>query len=89
MQDITNTARQIVGHPQDHLDDTALFTAAWATLKAARGQRFDPARLRAAHLYERPTPPLEPLEQTLDRIARKTRSIAESKGYRLPAKRAA
>ena len=89
MQDITNTARQIVGQPQDHLDDTALFTAAWATLKAARGQRFDPARLRAAHLYERPTPPPEPLEQTLDRIARKTLSIAEAKGYKCAGKRAA
>jgi len=89
MQDITNTARQIVGQPQDHLDDTALFTAAWATLKAARGQRFDPARLRAAHLYERPTPLPEPLEKTLDRIARKTREIAEAKGYRHPDKRAA
>ena len=46
MNNIINTARRIVGSPEDHLHDTSLFTAAWATMKAARGQGFDPQRLR-------------------------------------------
>ena len=46
MQDITKTARQIAGSPEAHLDEIHLFTSAWAAMKAARGQGFNPARLR-------------------------------------------
>ncbi|MDE4192451.1 hypothetical protein [Phaeobacter gallaeciensis] len=81
MNDITKTARQIAGSPETHLDEIDLFTSAWAAMKAARGQGFNPARLRAAHLIERPTPTPEPVDQPLDRVAQKTRQIIEAKGY--------
>lgn len=90
MQDLPketiSSPRTIVSRPEDYLDDPSLFTAAWAVLKAARGQAFDPARLRAAHLIDRPGPMPEPtdLEQTLDRVATKTRAIAQAKGHALP-----
>ena len=56
MSDITPTALQIVCAPEDYLHDTTLFAAAWATMKAARGQGFDPQRLRSQHLIGRPAP---------------------------------
>ena len=81
MQDITQTARQIAGFPEDHLDEIHVFISAWAAIKAARGQRFDPARLHPQHLIDRPAPAPEPIEQTLDRVGQKTRAIIEAKGY--------
>lgn len=64
MQDLPketiSSPRTIVSRPEDYLDNPALFTAAWAMMKAARGQAFDPARLRAAHLVEGPGPRPEP-----------------------------
>ncbi|TNJ48094.1 hypothetical protein [Phaeobacter sp. B1627] len=66
-------AQQIAGSPEDHLDTPHLFTTAWATMKAARGQAFDPARLQAAHLVERPAPTPEPTEQVLARTGQKVR----------------
>ena len=89
MNDITKTARQIVSAPQDHLHDTSLFSAAWATMKAARGQGFDPQRLRPQHLIGRPTPAPEPLDQTLTRVGEPVRSYAAEQGYRLPRHHAA
>lgn len=89
MNNITKTARQIASTPEAHLDDIHLFTSAWAAMKAARGQSFNPARLRAAHLIDRPAPAPEPVDQTLDRIARKTRQIIEAKGYQLHRRHAA
>lgn len=79
MQDITNTARQIVGSPELYLYDTSLFTQAWAAMKAARGHGFDPARLRAAHLIDRPEPAPEPTEQTLARVGSKVRALIAEK----------
>lgn len=84
MTSITNTARKIVASPENHLHDPSLFSAAWASMKAARGQGFDPARLRAAHLIDHPGPTPEPTGQTLDRVAAKVREIAEQKGYQTP-----
>ncbi|MBY6056790.1 hypothetical protein [Leisingera daeponensis] len=90
MQDLSKeviaAARLIASRPEDHIDNPAQFTTAWAALKAARGQGFDPARLRAAHLIDRPGPTPEPtsLDARLLRIARKAREIAEAKGYSLP-----
>jgi hypothetical protein len=90
MQDLPketiSSPRTIVSRPEDYLDNPALFTAAWAMMKAARGQAFDPARLRAAHLIDRPEPTPEPndLDQTLGRVGTKTRAIALAKGYSLP-----
>lgn len=81
MQDITNTARQVVCSPENHLNDTSVFTHAWAAMKAARGQGFDPARLRAAHLIAPPGPSPEPTEQTLERIGAKARDIIAAKNY--------
>ncbi|MDE4303993.1 hypothetical protein PXK30_03600 [Phaeobacter gallaeciensis] len=81
MQDITKTARQIAGSPEDHLDEIHLFTSAWAAMKAARGQGFNPSRLRAAHLIDSPAPSPEPTQQTLDRVAQKAREIIDAKGY--------
>ncbi|OIQ38091.1 MAG: hypothetical protein BM560_20095 [Roseobacter sp. MedPE-SWde] len=89
MSDITQTARQIVSAPEDYLHDTTLFAAAWATMKAARGQGFDPQRLRPQHLIGRPTPAPEPLDQTLTRVGETVRSYAAKQGYRLPHRRAA
>lgn len=66
MQDFTNTARQIAGSPEHYLDDTSLFTTAWGAMMAARGRRFDPSRLRAAHLIDRPEPAPEPTAPALD-----------------------
>ncbi|OIQ32322.1 MAG: hypothetical protein BM562_05490 [Alphaproteobacteria bacterium MedPE-SWcel] len=68
-------AQQIAGSPEDHLDSPQVFTTAWATLKAARGQGFDPARLKAAHLIERPAPAPEPTEQVLHRVGQRVRRI--------------
>lgn len=77
MQDKLETvlcqAQQIARSPEDHLDTPHLFTTAWATMKAARGQAFDPARLQAAHLVERPAPTPEPTEQVLARTGQKVR----------------
>ena len=93
MQDFTNSvlrdARQIAGSPEHYLDDTTLFTAAWAAMKAARGQGFDPARLRAAHLIDRPEPAPEPTEQTLSRVGAKVRAIIAAKNYQVRGRDAA
>ena len=89
MNDITRTARQLVSAPQDYLHDTTLFAAAWATMKAARGQGFDPQRLRPQHLIGRPATAPEPLDQTLTRVGENVRSYAAKQGYRLPHRRAA
>ncbi|OIQ42794.1 MAG: hypothetical protein BM560_01015 [Roseobacter sp. MedPE-SWde] len=89
MSDITQTARQIISAPHDYLHDTTLFAAAWATMKAARGQGFDPQRLRPQHLIGRPAPAPEPLDQTLSRVGETVRSYAAKQGYRLPHRRAA
>ena len=63
LETVLRDAQQIAGSP------------AWATLKAARGQGFDPARLRAAHLVERPAPTPEPTEQVLERVGHKVRRV--------------
>jgi hypothetical protein len=89
MNDITKTARQIVSSPEDHLHDTSLFAAAWATMKAARGQGFDPQRLHPQHLIGHPTPTPEPIDQTLTRVGDTVRSYAAKQGYRLPPRHAA
>ena len=89
MNDITKTARQIVSSPEDHLHDTNLFTAAWATMKAARGQGFDQQRLHPQHLIGRPTPAPEPIGQTLNRVGETVRSYAAKQGYKLPRRHAA
>ena len=68
LETVLRDAQQIAGSPEEHLDSPHLCTTAWATLKAARGQGFDPARLRAAHLVERPAPSPEPTEQVLERV---------------------
>lgn len=85
MQDMNDTARQIVGSPENYLDDTSLFTQAWAAMKAARGQGFDPARLRAAHLIDRPEPAPEPTDQILARVGAKVRQLIAEKN--IPAQR--
>ena len=89
MNDITKTARQIVSSPEDHLHDTSLFAAAWATMKAARGQGFDPQRLHPQHLIGGPTPAPEPLDQTLTRVGENVRGYAAKQGYKLPRRHAA
>lgn len=89
MNDITQTARQIASAPEDYLHDTTLFAAAWATMKAARGQGFDPQHLRPQHLIGCPAPAPEPLDQTLSRVGETVRSYAVKQGYRLPHRRAA
>lgn len=89
MQDMTSTALRIAGSPEDYLDDTSLFTQAWATMKAARGQRFDPARLRAAHLIDRPEPAPEPTDQTLARVGAKVRALIAEKNIPVPHRDAA
>ncbi len=75
LETVLRDAQQIAGSPEDHLDSPHLFTTAWATLKAARGQGFDPARLRAAHLVERPAPTPEQTEQVLERVGHKVRRV--------------
>ncbi len=80
MQDITKTARQIAGTPEDHLDEIHVFTSAWATMKAARGQGFNPARLRPQHLIERPSPTPEPTDMVLDRVGLRVREIMHDRG---------
>lgn len=75
LKTVLKDARHIAGSPEDHLETPHLFTTAWATLKAARGQGFDPARLRAAHLIERPAPTPEPTEQVLARVGQKVRRV--------------
>ncbi|WP_065329486.1 hypothetical protein [Tritonibacter mobilis] len=80
MQDITQTARQIAGSPEDHLDEIHLFTSAWATMKAARGHGFNPARLRPQYLIERPAPTPEPTDMVLDRVGQKVRAIMDEQG---------
>ncbi|KIC30069.1 hypothetical protein [Leisingera sp. ANG-M6] len=89
MQDMNNTARQIVGSPEHYLDDTSLFTQAWAAMKAARGQGFDPARLRAAHLIDRPEPAPEPTDQTLARVGAKVRALIAEKNIPVQRRNAA
>ncbi|MBY6138549.1 hypothetical protein KUV26_03795 [Leisingera daeponensis] len=89
MQDMNNTARQIVGSPEHYLDDTSLFTQAWAAMKAARGQGFDPARLRAAHLIDHPEPAPEPTDQTLARVGAKVRALIAEKNIPLHRRNAA
>jgi phage major head subunit gpT-like protein len=93
MQDKSNTvlrdAQHIAGSPEDHIDDPALFTTAWAAMKAARGQGFDPLRLRPQHLIDRPTPSPEPIDQTLNRVGETVRSYAAKQGYRVRCRHAA
>ncbi|WIY27512.1 hypothetical protein [Parasedimentitalea psychrophila] len=89
MNDIINAARRIVGSPEDHLHDTSLFIAAWATMKAARGQGFDPQYLRPQHLIGCPSPAPEPIDQTLIRVGETVRSYAAKQGYRIQRRHAA
>ncbi|NSY36840.1 hypothetical protein [Leisingera sp. ANG59] len=93
MQDLSSNvlrdARQIAGSPENYLDDTTLFTTAWAAMKAARGQGFDPARLRAAHLIDRPEPAPEPTDQTLARVGARVRSLIAEKNIPVPRRNAA
>lgn len=58
-------------------------------MKAARGQGFDPARLRAAHLIDRPEPAPEPTEQTLARVGAKVRALIAEKSIPVPRRNAA
>jgi len=81
---VIQSAIEVTSQPELFLDDTALFVTAWATLKADRGQAFDPARLKTAHLIERPEPEPTNLEQRVARAAGKARAIAAAKGYNLP-----
>lgn len=81
---VVQSARDIASEPELYLDDTSIFCAAWAALKAAKGQSFDPARLRAAHLIEGPEPEPTNLERRVARAAGKARAIAAAKGYNLP-----
>ncbi|WP_083101456.1 hypothetical protein [Pseudophaeobacter leonis] len=74
-------ARKITGSPEYYIDDPAQFAAAWAALKAGRGQGFDPARLQPQHLVDRPAPTPEPIDQTLDRVGQRVRDLIETKGY--------
>ncbi|MDE4191259.1 MULTISPECIES: hypothetical protein [Rhodobacterales] len=89
MQDFKNTvlrdARRIVGSPADYIDDPDQFAAAWAAMKAGRGQGFDPARLHPQHLVDRPGPAPEPTEQILARAGQKARAVIEAKS--LPIRR--
>jgi hypothetical protein len=75
-------AQYIAGTPEDHIDDPSLFTTAWAAMKASRGQGFDPSRLQPQHLVDRPAPSPEPIDQTLERVGQKARSVIDAKGYR-------
>ncbi|MEX5599225.1 hypothetical protein [Pseudophaeobacter sp. C1-32P7] len=89
MQDFKKTvlrdARHVVGSPADYIDDPTQFTAAWAAMKAGRGQGFDPARLHSQHLVDRPGPAPEPTEQILARAGQKVRAVIEAKS--LPIRR--
>lgn len=93
MQDLPKNvladARHIARNPEDHVDDPAIFTAAWAAMKAGRGQGFDPARLRLMYLIDRPEPAPEPGEQTLERTRAKIRAVIEAKGYPVQRRHAA
>ncbi|MCD9149012.1 hypothetical protein [Pseudophaeobacter flagellatus] len=93
MQEKPNTvlrnAQHIAGSPEDHIDDPTLFTTAWAAMKAARGQGFDPQRLRPQHLIDRPEPTPEPIDQTLIRVGETVRCYAEKQGYRVQRRHAA
>lgn len=80
MQDITQTARHIVGSPEDHIHETHLFTSAWAVMKAARGEGFNPARLRPQHLIEGPAPTPEPTDMVLERVGNRVREIMHERG---------
>ncbi|MFY1707414.1 hypothetical protein [Tritonibacter scottomollicae] len=80
MQDITKTAQQIASSPEDHLNEIHLFTSAWAAMKAARGQGFNPARLRPQHIIEGPAPSPEPTDMVLDRIGHRVREIMHDRG---------
>ncbi|WP_245513811.1 hypothetical protein [Antarcticimicrobium luteum] len=66
-----------MGSPEDFVDDPAQFAAAWAAMKAGRGQGFNPARLSPQHLVDRPEP--EPIEQTLLRTGQKIRDVIQEK----------
>lgn len=81
---VIRSARDIASMPEQFLEDTSVFAAAWAALKADRGQAFDPARLRAAYLIERPDPEPTNLGQRVARAAGKARAIAAAKGYDHP-----
>lgn len=93
MQEPKNTvladARHIARNPETYVDDPTAFTAAWAAMKAGRGQGFDPAHLRPMHIVVRPEPAPEPIEQTLDRIGQKARDVIEAKGYKVLRRHAA
>ena len=80
MQDITQTARKIAGSPEDHLTEIHLFTSAWAAMKAARGQGFNPSRLRPQHLIEGPAPSPEPTDMVLERVGNRVREIMHERG---------
>jgi hypothetical protein len=85
MQNRSNTvlrdAQKIAETPEDHIDDPTLFTTAWAAMKAARGQGFDPSRLQPQHLVDRPAPSPEPIDLTLERVGQKARALIDAKGY--------
>lgn len=93
MQDLSKNvladARHITSNPEDHIDTPANFTAAWAALKASRGQGFDPARLHPMHIVVRPEPAPEPTDQTLTRTREKIRAVIEAKDYTARSRHAA
>ena len=80
-REVVQSARDIASNPDEFLDDTTIFTTAWAALKASRGQGFDPARLRPMHLVVRPEPAPEPSDQTLERTGERIREVIEARGY--------
>lgn len=84
MQDFVQDARTIAGSPEDFSDDIQLFTSAWAVLKAARGQGFNPSRLQPQHLIDRPAPAPEPTEAVLDRVGSRVRQIMQDRGLEPP-----
>ena len=78
---VLSDARHVALTPEDYLDDPAQFVAAWAAMKAGRGQGFDPARLRPMHIIVPPGPAPEPTEHTLERTGQKIRAVIEARGY--------
>ncbi|VCU61595.1 hypothetical protein EPIB2_672 [Tritonibacter mobilis] len=49
-------------------------------MKAARGEGFNPARLRPQHLIEGPAPSPEPTDMVLERVGNRVREIMHERG---------